>query len=76
MMKCRSPSQVDINNILEFVDWTNYLFAKVTEALKFLLHVDHLHYRNLDLGICPCISGMFMLNILIGLVNYYCPEQA
>lgn len=79
MMKCGCPSQDEINNILESFDWTNYLFAKVTETLKFLLHVDHLRYRNLDLGrLNPtcAYSGRFMLNIPIGLIDYYCPEQA
>lgn len=49
-MKCGCPSQDDINSFLESIDWTNSLSTEVIEALKFLLHVDHLHYRNLDLG--------------------------
>lgn len=50
MIKHGCPLQGEINSFLVSVDYTSYISTKVMEALKFLLDVDCLHYRNLELG--------------------------
>lgn len=46
MMKCGCPPQDDISSFLKSSGWANDLSVKVIEALKLLLNVEHLRYRN------------------------------
>lgn len=72
MMKCACPLQDEINSFLKSSDCANYLSVKAVEAFKILLNVEHLHYRNRleQVEYHLCLSGRFMLNVPIGLINY------
>lgn len=71
MMKCGCPPQDEINSFLESSDWAKYLSGKVIGALKPLLNVEHLHYRNRleQVEYHLCLSSKFMFNVPIGLIN-------
>lgn len=72
MMKCGCPPQDEINSFLECSDWAKYLSVKAIETLKVLLDVEHVHYRNRleQVEYHLCLSGKFMFDVPIGLINY------
>lgn len=70
MMKCGCPPQDNISSFLKPSGRANDLSVKV-EALKLLLNVEHLRYRNRleQAEYHLCLSGKFKFNVPIGLIN-------